>query len=227
MLLQRIRYTTRRFDLREEFLKTLNYAANKTLACLIMYSFNNINIYRNILYNPASILRNETAVIFTIHQRLIDFCTPRVSSASEPGKLYKAHTPKKKGKGKEKKIHAESIETMLKTRSISRESTDNKRSMRMFIALRRENRPIVASPRRETIAIKNQPVANAKMVGARKATGERDRLLYVLPWTLIATIKDFVHVPPVPRTFSRSKCVMSTLWPPLSARFTVTKKNSR
>lgn len=115
---------------------------------------------------------------------------------------------------------------MLKTRSISRESADNKRSMRAFIALRRENRPIVASPRRETIAIKNQPVTNAKMVGARKATGERDRL-YVLPRTLIATIKDFVHVPPVPRTFNRSKCVMSTLWSPLSARFTVTNKNSR
>lgn len=94
-----------------------------------------------------------------------------------------------------------------------------------WVCLLRSEGKIVASSRRETIAIKNQPVANAKMVGARKATGERDRL-YVLPWTLIATIKDFVHVPPVPRTFSRSKCVMSTLWSPLSARFTVTKKNS-
>lgn len=32
---------------------------------------------------------------------------------------------------------------MLKTRSISRESADNKRSMGMFIALRRENSRVV------------------------------------------------------------------------------------
>lgn len=201
------------------------YQLNYHLLSCIPLSGNNINIYRNILYNSASILRNETGVILSIHQRLIDLCIRRVSSAPESDNLYKPHASKKKGK--EKKIHAESIETMLKTRSISRESPDNKRSMRVFTALRRENRPIVASPRRETIAIKNQPVTNAKMVGARKATEERDRLLYVLPWTLIATIKDFVHVPPVPRTFNRSKCVMSTLWPPLSARFTVTDKNWR